>query len=140
MSTSSASSQGTQLSLLTSSPSTYTLIPQIEGFTGPSTVQEYDEVTNLDSASGYKEWRATLKDGGTVSFTIVAKPGDTTQGALETANNNGSLQSFKITWPSGFTKTATFDAYVQKFEYQFAKGKSVRYSVELKVTGAVTLA
>lgn len=140
MSSSAASSQGTQLSLLTSSPSTYTLIPQIEGFTGPSTAQDYDEITNLDSSSGYKEWVATLRDGGAVSFTMIAKPGDATQGALETANVAGSLQAFKITWPTGFTKTATFNAYVQKYEYQFQKGKSVRYGVELKVTGAVTLA
>lgn len=138
--TQATTSQGTQLKVKCGSPLAFTLIPYIMGFTGPSTQQDLEEITNLDSTGGYKEWFATLRDGGSVSFDMIAKAGDFVQEWLRTANINGTREEFELEIPFDTPETYTFKAYVTKFENKFAKGAAIKYGIEIKVTGPVSAA
>lgn len=137
MPTSATTSQGTTIGVKING--SYVNIPYIMGFTGPSIVQDFEEITNLDSTGGFKEWFATIRDGGTVPFTQIAKDNDSTQLHLAASNFAGTLDDFKITFALATApKTWQFLAYVQKFEPQVQQNKSIKYGVELKVTGAIT--
>lgn len=117
-----------------------TVIPYIQGFTGPNTVQDFEEITNLDSTGGYKEWWPTLRDGGTVSFDMISKANDSAQLYLANANINGSLEHFRIN--IGLTNPASFifHGYVAKNEYKAETAKVIKQSVEIKSTGKINIA
>jgi len=137
MSTSAVTSQGTQLKVKING--NFVLIPQIQGFTGPSTTQDFEEITNLDSTGGFKEWFPTVRDGGTVPFTIIAKDNDSAHLHLQASSFSGAKDDFTITFTFSTAPTAwAFSGYVQKFEPQQQQSKVAKWSVELKVTGAIT--
>lgn len=131
-------SQGAQLKININN--TATLIPYIMGFTGPSIVQDFEETTNLDSTGGFKEWYATIRDGGTIPFQIIASNNNAVHNYLETSNHSGSLEAFTLAFPSPMTKVYTFSGFVQKYEPQFQQSKVVKYSAEVKVTGNINVA
>ena len=49
-----------------------------------------------------------------------------------------SAKSFKLLLPNG--NTATFTAYVKKFNSQGAVDQAIRRSVELRISGSITWA
>jgi hypothetical protein len=71
---------------------------------------------------------------------MIWKDGDATQAHLQASNANGTKDDFQIVFSNPTTpNTFTFSAYVSKFEPQAQKGQSLKFSVELKVTGAITV-
>lgn len=100
------------------------------------------DVTNHDSASGYKEWIAGLKDAGEVPIEGNFIPGDTDgQIGLLTDLAAGTLQDFVITFPAALATTWTFSAIVSKFKINDAKAgnEAATFSATLKVSGAPVL-
>jgi hypothetical protein len=55
-----------------------------------------------------------------------------------TAVVTGLIKNFKMTLPNG--NTATFTAYVKKFNSQGAVDQAVRRSATLRISGAITWA
>lgn len=137
MATSGTSSQGATISM--QSGTTYNAIAQIEGFTGPGVSTDLIDVTNLDSSGGFKEYVAGLKDGGTFSFDIVWKSTDTATLQAQQANFAGTLCGFKTAYPFSTPVVYTYSGYVTKWEPKAAKGDVMRASMEIKVTGAITV-
>lgn len=138
MPTLATSSQGSSLEI--NIGGTMTKIPYVMGFTGPNTTQDFEEVTNLDSAGGYKEWYATLRDGGTVPFDMVKKSNDSAQIYLANANINGTLEHCRINLALAVPETFTFHAFVAKNEQKAETAKVLKQSVELKISGKINIA
>ena len=63
---------------------------------------------------------------------------DAGQLALMTALVTGVAKSFKLILPNG--NTATFTAYVKKFNSQGAVDQAIRRSAELRISGSITWA
>ena len=63
---------------------------------------------------------------------------DAGQLALMTALVTGVAKSFKLLLPNG--NTATFTAYVKKFNSQGAVDQAIRRSAELRISGSITWA
>jgi hypothetical protein len=59
-------------------------------------------------------------------------------GALLRALVTGVAKSFKLLLPNG--NTATFTAYVKKFNSQGAVDQAIRRSAELRISGSITWA
>jgi hypothetical protein len=118
-------------------------IAEVKDINGPAQGADKDEITNQSSPSAYKEWIVTLLDGGAVTFDCVYVPGDASQGSatgmLSFLQARG-LRSFMITPPTPYTaNTIAFDAIVTKWEPKMAVGKHATLSIELYVTGPVSV-
>src|SRR6185503_20498809 len=133
--TNATTSQGSKLEVSVSS--SFHEIIQIVGWTGPSIVTDMADITNLGSPTAFKEWLPILKDGGNVSFDMFYIPADTYHAYLRTANINGTLEAFKMTFVTSPAATISFSTYVTKFENKVQKGSPLMIGVELKVTGTI---
>lgn len=122
----------------------YTTLSEVRDINGPPQVLEKDEVTNQSSPDFFREWLATLIDGGEVTFTVNLIPGDATQdsvtGLLSWLHDRG-LQDWQIVPPSPNAALLTnFSAYVTKWEPKFPVAKAATLDIILTVTGPVTTA
>src|SRR4051794_14038176 len=69
----------------------YTNVAQLKKVNFSGLKAEFDDITNLDSPSIFKEWMKTVVDGDTVSFDGVMNPSDpTTQSLLTNLATAGS--------------------------------------------------
>ena len=119
-------------------------IAEVRDISGPAQIAEKDEVTNQSSPNFYKEWIATLLDGGAVTFTCNYLPADATQGSstgLLSFLKARGLRSWTITPPSPeAAHVVSFTAYVTKWDLKLPVAKAATLDVELAVTGPVTVA
>jgi predicted secreted protein len=117
----------------------YTTLGQLKKFAFNGLKADFDEITNLNSPTIYKEWLKTTVDGSDVTFDGVLNPTDTiTQTLLTNIGTAGStaLDYWKITTTDG--TTFTFQAYVSEFKTQVEYNKAITFSGSLKIVGAVT--
>jgi hypothetical protein len=63
--------KGSKLYRKNPTSSTYEEIPQCTVLTGPQIRQDFDEITNHSSPGGYKEYAATLRDGGELPLEVL---------------------------------------------------------------------
>lgn len=119
--------------------SSYTNIAQLKKVNFSGFKAEFDDITNLDSPSIFKEWMKTVVDGDTVSFDGVMNPADpTTQSLLTNISTAGSAALFywKITTTDG--SVIVFTAYVQDFKFGVEYNKAITFSGTLKIVGNIT--
>lgn len=115
-------------------------IPEVKGLAVPVPTVEYQDATSLDSAGGYREFVAGLKDAGEISLPC----GYTTAG-YETAYGyftNGTLLDFETTLPIE-TGQATgdvfaFQGFVTPEMETNAVGDIIGMSLSIRVSGAPT--
>ena len=92
------------------------------------------DITTHDSADGYKEYTAGLKDAGTLELSGKHDSADAGQDLIVT--HEGTVREFIITFSD--TKTATFDAIVGIKSIPNPLDDAVDFSVSCKITGKVT--
>lgn len=117
-------------------------IAELTNIGGVEIKVETIDVTNHDSASGYKEFIAGMKDAGEVAIEGNFIPGDTDgQIGLHADLVAGTLQDFVITFPAALATTWTFSAIVTKFKINDAKSgnEAAKFSATMKISGAPTL-
>ena len=117
----------------------YTNIAQLKKFSFSGFKAEFDDITNLDSPTIFKEWLKTVVDGDTVAFDRVMNPADvTTQALLTNIATAGSAALFywKITLTNG--SVLIFQGYVQDFKFGAEYNKAITFSGAIKIVGNVT--
>ncbi len=119
------------------SGSTYSPVAEIFNLDGPSGDMVLIDVTHHQSTSGYREYRAGLKDGGDVTLQMNFLPSVSGQTALRTDFENQTVMYWRIDWPDG--AQWKFQALVKQPPGPAAPfdGKLSARGV-LKVTGPVT--
>jgi len=122
----------------------FTTIAEVGDLKGPSQSLETDEVTNQSSPNQYKEYIATLLDGGEVTFPCNYIPGEATQdsvtGLLSWMQSRG-LQDWQIVPPGSLSAhVISFSAYVTKWDTGLPVGKHASLDITLKITGPVATA
>lgn len=120
----------------TATPVTFTTINNIKSFAGFDGTSSEIDVTNLSSVA--KEVRLGLEDFGKFGFDIDVDFSDAGQNALRTAKTSGASKTYKLTYPN--TKVATFAGYVKGTPQSGGVDKVVSGSVEIRISGAVTVA
>lgn len=120
----------------TATPVQWTKVANVRSYNGfDGSASEIDR-TNFDSIA--KEFILGLFDPGQFAMEVDQDNSDAGQIALMTAVVTGLIKNFKMTLPNG--NTATFTAYVKKFNSQGAVDQAVRRSANLRISGAITWA
>lgn len=102
------------------------------------------EVTNMASTGGWREYIATLLDGGDVTFDINYVPTAATHkyaaaGLLYILANTKALTTFSLVWSDSGLTTWGFTAFVVTFKPGAAVDGKLQASVTLKISGQPTL-
>jgi predicted secreted protein len=117
----------------------YTNIAQLKKVNFSGFKAEFDDITNLDSPTIFKEWLKTVVDGDTITFDGVLNPADpTTQTLLSNISTAGSSALFfwKLSTTDG--STFVFTAYVQDFKFGVEYNKAMTFSGTLKIVGNIS--
>lgn len=120
----------------TATPVQWTKVGNVRSYNGFDGAASEIERTNFDSTA--KEFILGLFDPGQFAIEVDQDNTDAGQIALMTAQVTGLLKNFKLLLPNG--NSATFTAYVKKFNSQGAVDQAVRRSADLRISGPVTWA
>lgn len=134
---------GTTLQISTGGES-YTDVAEVTNIGGPSLSSDTAETTHHASTDAWKEFVATLIDGGEVSIDVNFLPTNATQadnaaGSIIYALINRSVYYYKIIWPDSGSTEWSFQALVTNFEPGASVGDKLSASITFKITGAVTV-
>ena len=110
-------------------------VAEVKGVRGPGFSSGTADVTSFDSA-GWREFISTLRDGGTLSFSINFNPSITNQMDFYDDFADGTTNSYSLDFPDSGTTTLTFDAFCTGFEVTAELEQAVKANVTLKVSGA----
>jgi predicted secreted protein len=130
---------GSKLASGGTSGGSYTNIGQLKKFDFGGLKADFDDITNLDSPTIFKEWIKTVVDGSSISFDGVLNPTDVpTQSLLTNISTPGAsaLYFWKITTTDG--STFVFTAYVESFKFGAQYDKAITFSGSLKIVGNIT--
>jgi hypothetical protein len=119
---------------------TYTSVAQLQKFSFSGIKLVFDDVTNIDSPSSYKEVLPVLIDPGDVALEGIFNPEDATQTDLLTACQGLTLSNFKIVLSNAQATTLTFAGYVAEYApAQVETTKAITFTAKIQVTGPVTV-
>ena len=114
-----------------SAPSTYTSLAEVLSVTPPTISVETVDVTHMASDDGFREYIASLKDGGEVTVNMNYVEASAT---LLTTLVLAGLETFKITFPG--SSTYTFSGIPTAFAFDdVVIDDKVAMSLTIKVSG-----
>ena len=115
---------------------TFSLIAEVKGVRGPSLSGGVVDVTSFDSA-GVREFIATLRDGGTLSFVTnyIPNGGGTGHELLNLDCKLGRTVNFVLVFPNLLTTEMSFSGIVTGAEIAAELEQAVSLSVTIKITG-----
>lgn len=120
----------------TATPVAWTQIANIKSFSGMDGTAAVIDVSNLQSTA--KEKLMGLQDEGGFSVELDLDPADAGQVAVLASRTAQSKKQYRLTLPS--LNTATFQAFAKKVSAAGGVDASIKRSVDLEITGAVTWA
>lgn len=117
-----------------------TAIAEVKGVRGPSLQAGVADVTSFDSANDVREFISTLKDGGTISFTInyIPNAGGTAHQLLVSDMLAGTNQDWRLDFPNSVY--ITFKGIVTGFEITAELEQAIQANVTIKLTNWPTWA
>lgn len=123
----------------TATPTTFTQVNDCKTFSGfDGSASELDR-TNLSSTA--KEFLLGLVDPGQFTIEIDHDLNDAGQAALRAKQQSGVISTFKLVLPGAVANlTYTFTGFVKKFSVTGGVDQIVKASVDIRISGAVTLA
>lgn len=122
----------------TATPVTFTQVNNVKSYTGfDGSASELDK-TNLSSTA--KEFALGLVDPGQFSLELDVDMNDSGQAALRAKQQSGVITNFKLVLPGAVSNlTYTFTGYVKKFSQSGGVDQIVKGSVDIRISGPVTL-
>ena len=124
-------------------PETFTTIAELRNITGPKIKRDTKDISTHSSPGGWKEFIATLIDGGVVTFDINYVPTGATHNAstgILADISTGVKRNFKLVFPDGAATTWALTAIVTDFEAKEPVDGELLASLSIKVSGQPTLA
>lgn len=115
-------------------------VAQLTEITGLEISADTVETTTLESTGGFRTYVQGLKDAGEVSISGYFNPDDTVgQAALWGNLQDGTVDAYRIAFPSALGATWGFNAVVTAFNTGAAMEDLVSFEATLKITGVPTL-
>lgn len=118
----------------------FTTIAMVTNIKGPTETASNIDVTSLDSTGGYAEFIAGLKDAGDLTADVNLDESSTSYSSLRTDFQGGVTHNYKIAFPAPSTKKFSFAAYPNRLDHVFDPKAANKFTLGLRITGAVTLA
>lgn len=116
----------------------FTTIAEVLDISGPNFTLDTEEVTSHSTTGNYKEYIATLKDGGECTFSCNFY-GAATQVALWDDYDNRTRRNFQIKFTNTTDDdTITFAAFITNIGHEAPVAGVLTRPVTLKVTGQPT--
>jgi len=119
----------------TSSPETYTTVPEVSKLSGPTIKFDLLDVTSHDSQGFFREFIPGLADGDMISADLFWRPSNVVHKGLRVDSYARTLRSFQVVFPDTPDNTVTIDAYVQSIAPKADIGTVLAAPLSLKVTG-----
>ena len=113
-------------------------VAQIRKLNFPGIKADFEDVSNLDTPTIFKEWAKLMLDGGDMPFDGVMDPADPSLADLWLSlktNGSAALRTFRVTLTDA--STADFSAYVGQFAFSVEYNKVIAFNASLKITGDV---
>jgi predicted secreted protein len=121
-------------------PEVFTNIAEVKDITPPQMIRDSNEVTNLDSTNGWKEFKSGFRDGGDVTFDCNWLPTDSTQddttGLLSTFEDD-ECHNWRIVLADSLG-TIAFSGFITAYNGAMPMAATGNLSITIKVTGEVT--
>lgn len=115
---------------------TFTAIANVTNIVPPNITRDTIDVTAHDSTEGWKEFIATLKDGGEVSIDVNYDPSE--HDTFITDFGDSSATNYQITFPD--TTVWSFAAWLTGFAAGAPYDGKLTARLTFKVTGKPTVA
>lgn len=131
-------SQGITLQYSSGSPTSFSTIANVVGFSGPGGSASVIDTTNLSSTA--KEKLMGLPDEGQFTLDLNFDPDSASHQALRAARAARTRTEFKINFTDTTPTTAIFWGYVLGFQVTGAVDQQVKVSVTIEIDGAVAWA
>ena len=131
-------SQGVTLQYSTGSPTSFSNIANVTGFSGPGGAASVIDITNLSSTA--KEKLMGLPDEGQFTLDLNFDPDAASHIALRANRAARTRTEFKINFTDATPTTATFFGYVLGFQINGATDAAIKCSVTIEIDGAVAWA
>jgi len=120
----------------------FTKVAEIQDINGPSLSRDSIEVTNQDSADGWKEYIPSWRDGDTVTVTANWLPTNSTQdgstGMLSHFVDNVN-HNYQIVTPTAIGVTISFSGHITNFPMSLPLTDRAQVEFQIKISGAVTI-
>jgi len=114
-------------------------IAELTSIGGPTISADTLDVTSHDSPDGYREFLQGLRDAGEISIEGNFIPGNAGQKALKTDMDDGSSDSYTVTFPTAMGTTWEFSAIITAFETSAPFDDKASFTATLKITGKASL-
>jgi len=123
----------------TATPTTWTTVNNVKSYTGFDGAASELDKSNLSSTA--KEYLLGLVDPGQFSIEVDTDLNDAGQAALRAKQQSGAISSFRLVLPGAVSNlTYTFTGYVKKFTQTGGVDQIVKSSIDIRISGTVTLA
>lgn len=109
---------------------------EVLSISGPNMSRETIDVTSLASTGGYREFIASFRDPGTVTFNMnfIRSDYDT----MKTDFESDTVQDYEIVLPDTENTSLEFSGLVTELPLDISGDAAVTCNVTIKVTGQVT--
>jgi predicted secreted protein len=117
--------------------SAWATISEITQINGPQMSRETIDVTNLDSDSGYREFIASFRDGGTINATM-----NFTRAGLDLMKADfdvDTVQYYEVVLPDTAQTSLEFQGFVTELPLSISPDSQITMDVTIKITGPVTV-
>jgi len=94
-------------------------VGEVKSITGPTETTDETDVTNQDSTGAFKEFKATLQDGGTVTADMHLLPGDAGQADLSDLKHARTIVPWRVRIPSTPESAIYFDGFINNLGFTF---------------------
>jgi predicted secreted protein len=119
----------------------FTTIAEVRDINPPQPTRDAIEVTNQDSTDGWREFISGWRDGNELVFDANWLPTNATQDGstgLWEQFNDDELHNYKLILPDTLA-TVTFAGFIQNFDPDMALENQGELSVNIKISGKVTI-
>ena len=110
-------------------------IAEIKSISGPSMSRETFDVTSLDSTDGYREFKASFRDGGTVTLAMIFRRD--TYDQMKDDFESDDLQQYEIVLPDDDSTSLEFEGLVTELPLDIVPDDAITVDVVIKVSGVV---
>lgn len=118
----------------------YAVIGQIMDINGPNSDGDDVDTTTRDNVDMYRSFLGGWKNPGELTFDIVFDAALASHVTLMTLHVARTEVPWKLTWPTGTSKMATFRGYVKTLSAAAPLEDKLTMSVTVKIAAAITWA
>lgn len=120
------------------SPIVFTTIPQVVSIDGPTATTDEIDVTHLGSTA--KEFVGALPDYGSLNLEVEFDERDTVHAGIRTDFAAGTVRPFQIINTGSPQKVLSVSGYYKSLPLTYNANDVIRANIEIRLTGALTVA